>query len=235
VVVATVTPVASAADVKLISQGREVELTAHLVPGKLVLFDFYADWCAPCRILEPRLDRLAELHPERLAIRKIDVIDWNSPVNRQYGISSLPHLKLFGPNGELVAEGGADRVLKQLGARLGGDTSVILTPRSGTSASLVWVVLAVLAVAVVVLLRRLSAPTQEAVVRPLAGRSGSNGDATGAPRLWFAVIQGSLEGPLSVEELAELRRRKHLDDEAKVRRRGDAAWRRLGEVIEEHQ
>jgi thiol-disulfide isomerase/thioredoxin len=225
----------SAADVELISQGREVDLAAHLVPGKLVLFDFYADWCAPCRILEPRLDRLAELHPDRLAIRKIDVIDWDSPVNRQYRISSLPHLKLFGPNGELVVEGSADRVLKQLSARLGGDSSVIFTPRSGPSASLVWAVLAVLAVAVVVLLRRLSAPAQEPVKRPLADRPGTSSDAIGAPRLWFAVIQGSLEGPLSVEELAELRRRKHLGDEARVRRRGDAAWRRLDEVIEEYQ
>ena len=48
-----------------------------------VLVDFYADWCAPCKILEPHIDRLAELHPDRLAVRKIDVIDWSSPVIRQ--------------------------------------------------------------------------------------------------------------------------------------------------------
>jgi thiol-disulfide isomerase/thioredoxin len=234
-ILAVTASVGRAADIELISQGREVVLTEHLVPGKLVLFDFYADWCAPCKIIEPHIDRLAELHPDRLAVRKIDVIDWSSPVNRQYGIVSLPHLKLFGPRGDLLAEGDANRVLEELGARLGGDSSVMLVPRSGPSASLVWTVLAALVLIAVVLVRRRRAPEVVATGYAQGSRSGVGPDAADASRIWFAVIQGSLEGPFLVGELAELRRRKQLEDNARVRRRGDAAWRTLRDVIEEEQ
>jgi hypothetical protein len=47
------------------------------------------------------------------------------------------------------------------------------------------------------------------------------------------MVHGSLDGPYSIEQLAELRRSGALADHAPVRRRGDAAWRRLDDVIRE--
>lgn len=95
-----------AGDVKVISDGEPVDLAAHAVKGKFTIFDFYADWCAPCRMLDPQLRKLANVRPD-VAIRKIDVLDWSSPVVAQHGIEGLPHMVLFGPDGSLVAAGDA--------------------------------------------------------------------------------------------------------------------------------
>ena len=78
------TAAAWGADLELISQGRTVELEDHLVPGKLVLFDFFADWCAPCRYLEPQIDRMGN-GPGRFdaALGQRRLEGWQRPA-RQY-------------------------------------------------------------------------------------------------------------------------------------------------------
>ena len=48
------------------------------VPGKLVLFDFYADWCGPCRQISPHLERLAQSDPDVVLV-KVDIVDWGPP------------------------------------------------------------------------------------------------------------------------------------------------------------
>ena len=218
------------ADVQLISQGREVTLEEHLVPGKLVVFDFFADWCAPCRYLTPLLERLAEQHPDRLALRKIDVIDWSSPVARQHGLSALPHLVLFGPNGARLAEGDAQRVLGVLSSELGGVVDGIPVARGPKVPTTVWLALAAaLVIGSIALRRRARSPAAaEPPERPRPEEQGA-----GSPRIWFAVVQSSLDGPYSLEQLAELRRSGVLEGHSPVRRRGDATWRRLDDVTRE--
>ncbi len=93
------------ADVEVIAHGEEVDLSAHAVHGKFTVFDFYAAWCPPCRILSPALERLGAAELDRLAIRKIDIVDWTMPVAAQHRIESLPHLVLFDPSGEQEASG----------------------------------------------------------------------------------------------------------------------------------
>jgi thiol-disulfide isomerase/thioredoxin len=107
-------------DVMVIAHGEEVVLTDHLVTGKYTVVDFYAVWCPPCRILSPALERLAQRHPSRLAIRKVDIVDWTMPVAAQHGIESLPHLLLFDPDRDPVANGEA--VFEALG-RIFGDSA----------------------------------------------------------------------------------------------------------------
>jgi len=217
------------ADVQLISQGREVVLEDHLVPGKMVVFDFYADWCAPCRYLTPQLERLVEQHPDRLAMRKVDVVDWESPVARQYRIDAVPYLVLFGPDGARLAAGDANRVLRVLGSRLGveGATSHAATRSSGVPPPVWWGLLVALVIGSIVMLRR-NRPT-EAAARADPGPG--SGSADGPPRIWFVMVRGSLEGPYSVDDLARLVESGDLPAEATVRRRGDASWRRLEDVI----
>lgn len=93
-----------------ISQGREVNLADFLVPGKVTIFDFTSEYCPPCRAYA---DPLLKLHERRaeVAVVKIDInrpeihqIDWNSPVARQYGLHSIPHFKIYGPDGKVIAE-----------------------------------------------------------------------------------------------------------------------------------
>ena len=91
-------------DILIIAKGQEVTLADHLATGKYTLIDFYADWCRNCQRLNPVLEELAGREP-RLAIRKVNIISWDSPVARQFGLTALPHLILYGPQGERVAEG----------------------------------------------------------------------------------------------------------------------------------
>lgn len=107
-------------DVKVIAHGERVDLSAHLAAGKHTVFDFYAPWCPPCRVLGPALERLAAAQPDRLAIRKVDIVDWTMPVVDQHGIEALPHLILYDPSGRLVADG--DPVFPEL-ERLFGDAA----------------------------------------------------------------------------------------------------------------
>jgi thiol-disulfide isomerase/thioredoxin len=99
------------ADIRIVSKGEPLNLRDYLVPGKYTLFDYYADWCPPCRQLSPRLEELARRNPN-LAVRKVDIVDWSHPVAQQQGVSDLPYLRLYDPQGKLVAEG--DPVLKSL-------------------------------------------------------------------------------------------------------------------------
>jgi len=96
------------ADIVTISRGQPVSLESHLSPGKLVVFEFHATWCGPCLSLAPRLRALAENHPERLAIRRVDIGQWGTPVARQHGIRSVPHLVVYCGDGQRLQAGGAE-------------------------------------------------------------------------------------------------------------------------------
>ncbi len=67
-----------------------------------VLVDFYADWCGPCRMLAPTLDRLATEFSGKARIVKINV-DQEPQLATQYKVSSIPAL-LFVAGGKVVAQ-----------------------------------------------------------------------------------------------------------------------------------
>lgn len=69
----------------------------------LVLIDFWAEWCGPCRMQAPILEQLAEeVHGDELKIVKMDV-DENPNTARQFGIMSIPTL-MFKKDGEVVKQ-----------------------------------------------------------------------------------------------------------------------------------
>jgi thioredoxin 2 len=65
-----------------------------------VLVDFYADWCAPCRMVAPFVDEIAREHAGRLLVAKVDT-DRAPEVAMKYGIRSIPTLIVFSDGKEL--------------------------------------------------------------------------------------------------------------------------------------
>jgi thiol-disulfide isomerase/thioredoxin len=107
------------ADVAIIAHGERVDLQAHAVAGKYTVFDFYAVWCPPCRVLGPALEKLASRNAQTLAIRKVDIVDWTMPVAEQYGVQELPYLVLYDSSGRKVADG--EKVYESLNELFGKD------------------------------------------------------------------------------------------------------------------
>ena len=87
------------ADIKHIQQGgwQEVESSA-----KPVLVDFWAEWCAPCRMMSPTFEKLAENYGDAISFAKVNV-DELPEVASQYGIRSIPTLLLL-REGQVVEE-----------------------------------------------------------------------------------------------------------------------------------
>ncbi len=91
-------------DVMVVSKGDRIDLQENAVDGKYTIYDFYADWCPPCRTLDVELRELAATH-DNVAIRKIDIIDWTTPVVEQHGVTGLPYMVIYGPDRERLAAG----------------------------------------------------------------------------------------------------------------------------------
>jgi thioredoxin 1 len=61
---------------------------------KPVLVDFWAVWCAPCKMVAPVVEELAKEYDGKLKVGKLDV-DNNPEVSMKYGIRSIPTLMVF--------------------------------------------------------------------------------------------------------------------------------------------
>jgi thiol-disulfide isomerase/thioredoxin len=83
--------------------GAQIDLASILVPGGITIVDFYADWCGPCRVMAPDLESLARQDP-RVYLRKVDIVTWGTPVAAQFGISSIPNVRVFGTDGKMIGE-----------------------------------------------------------------------------------------------------------------------------------
>jgi thioredoxin 1 len=60
----------------------------------LVLVDFWAEWCGPCKMVSPILDQMAEEYEGQLKIVKVNVDD-DTPLAEFYEITSIPTMKVF--------------------------------------------------------------------------------------------------------------------------------------------
>src|SRR5262245_49309794 len=86
---------------EVISHGAEVNINQHLALGNVTVVEFYADWCGPCRLISPSLEQMAQNDPE-VALRKIDIVRWGTPVTHQFNVNSVPMVNVYNRAGGLV-------------------------------------------------------------------------------------------------------------------------------------
>lgn len=67
----------------------------------LILVDYWAEWCGPCKMIAPVLDEIASEYSAQLTVAKLN-IDENPEVPQQYGVRGIPTLMLF-KDGEVEA------------------------------------------------------------------------------------------------------------------------------------
>jgi putative thioredoxin len=78
---------------------KEVLERSYIIP---VLVDFWAEWCAPCRVLGPVLEKLADRARGHWELAKVNT-EHHQQVAMQYGVQSIPNVKLF-IDGQVVNE-----------------------------------------------------------------------------------------------------------------------------------
>jgi thioredoxin 1 len=93
-------------------------------PGRLVV-DFWAEWCGPCRVVAPMLERLAREHPE-VRIAKVNVDD-EPGLAHEHGVYGIPTLIRFDGGEETIRIPGAFPY-EQLLEALGMSPRATLTP-----------------------------------------------------------------------------------------------------------
>jgi putative thioredoxin len=79
----------------------QVEVLVHSRQRPVVV-DFWAEWCVPCRTLDPILEKLAEDAAGAFRLAKLDA-DANPKIAAEYGVQGIPAVRAF-RNGQLVAE-----------------------------------------------------------------------------------------------------------------------------------
>ena len=68
--------------------------TDVLENDKVVLVDFWAEWCGPCRQVAPILEEIAGEHAEKIAVVKLNV-DENPRTAADYGVTSIPTMNVY--------------------------------------------------------------------------------------------------------------------------------------------
>jgi thioredoxin len=78
---------------------RNNQLDSFLENNKICVFDFYANWCGPCKILSPILEKLSNAFTN-ISFAKINV-DSENELTQKFNIRSIPTLMFF-KNGKLI-------------------------------------------------------------------------------------------------------------------------------------
>ena len=95
------------ADIKIASHGEAFDVRKHLARGKFTIFDFWAEWCGPCHVLTPKIERLVVDRTD-VALRTVDLKQWDSPAGKQatneFKVPGLPYVRVYGPDGKFVGD-----------------------------------------------------------------------------------------------------------------------------------
>ena len=94
-------------DIAIASHGEAFDVRKHLARGKFTIFDFWAEWCGPCHVLTPKIERLVAENAN-VALRTIDLKNWESAAAKQatkdFKLPGLPYVRVYGPDGKFAGE-----------------------------------------------------------------------------------------------------------------------------------
>jgi len=95
-------------DIRTDNSGKRADIEKLVVPGKITIVDFYADWCGPCRVLENRLEHLMAGGRNDLAVRRLNIGKWDNELAKQatheFRLSALPYIRVYDARGKFVTE-----------------------------------------------------------------------------------------------------------------------------------
>lgn len=78
------------------------DFTQTVLDNDIVLVDFWAEWCGPCKMIGPALEEISDELADKVNIVKVDIME-NTDVSSQYGVQSIPLMILF-KDGQPVAQ-----------------------------------------------------------------------------------------------------------------------------------
>ena len=78
--------------IRLAHVKEEVFIEAIIFEDKIILVDFWAPWCGPCRMLTPIIDRLSEKYPDNVV--KVNVDEMRNLASK-YGVRGIPSVKII--------------------------------------------------------------------------------------------------------------------------------------------
>ncbi|SFK53589.1 thioredoxin [Porphyromonadaceae bacterium KH3CP3RA] len=81
-------------------QITDATLDSVLDTDKLVVIDFWAEWCGPCKMIGPIIEEIGEVYKDKIVVGKLNVDD-NDETTGKYGIRNIPTV-LFIKNGKVV-------------------------------------------------------------------------------------------------------------------------------------
>ena len=107
-------------DVSSASEGEKIDVAKTVVPGKITVLDYWAEWCSPCHLVDIRLQHLVLSDPN-LAVRRVNIGKWDNPAAAQatseFRVEALPYVRVYDARGKFVgdATGGKwDQILELL-------------------------------------------------------------------------------------------------------------------------
>ncbi|KAH8409269.1 hypothetical protein KR009_011676, partial [Drosophila setifemur] len=91
----------------------DLDVQLEQAQDKLVVIDFFANWCGPCKVIAPKLEELAQQYSDRVVVLKVNVDD-NEDITVEYNITSMPTF-VFIKGGvvlEFLVGGNSDKLAK---------------------------------------------------------------------------------------------------------------------------
>ncbi|KAH8259051.1 hypothetical protein KR038_005373, partial [Drosophila bunnanda] len=80
--------------VSLVKDKAELDMRISSAVKKIVILDFFANWCGPCKVCAPKLNVLADQYSEHVMILKVNV-DENEDIAEDFNITSMPTFVLM--------------------------------------------------------------------------------------------------------------------------------------------